>query len=65
LLANGHHFYKMWLLQDIGDFRYSAAALASYEDYFDFIDWLADEDVDSPSFGTGVAIRSVQELNPP
>ena len=60
----GRFFFEIWAAQDDEAFLYSDEQLASYVEAFEFVDWLAQFDINDPCFIRGIWVRSLLPENP-
>ena len=51
-----NYFFRMWLEAE-HDLEYTDEMLASYEETFEWVDWLCGQDVEGPAFEAGIKIR--------
>ena len=58
------HFFGIWVLSDNDPFTYSQEELNSYEETFEWVDWMCSLPVDSASFGRASQLRAFLPQNP-
>ena len=59
-----NRFYRLWLWSDDDPFRYTPEHLESYNEDFEWLDWMCAQDPNSVSFARGQLLRQMLPKNP-